>query len=313
MRVIESVELMDIMIIVILLILVGYISKYLKILEEENRTVLNNIVVYIAMPSTIFLTIMKNVSPENLPQFLKLPILIFITFVLCGFIGYIIGKFLKLDKKSLGGLILVCALGNTGFLGYPVIYGFYGSEGLTRAIFCDMGSIFASLLFGTYVGVKFGECHEEKSIIKELLKFPPLITGLLSTLLVFFGFNIHSFPEYLIDTLNYLSNATIPLIMLSLGLSLSPSSARFGVRYGLIASIVRMGVAPLIIFVLSSILLVNGLEKSVLILESAMPSAMMSLVFAVLYKLDVKLVASACFITTVISLVILPIIHGTIS
>jgi predicted permease len=98
--------------------------------------------------------------------------------------------------------------------------------------------------------------------------------------------------------------------MLSLGLSLSPSSAKFGTMYGIIASFVRMVGAPFIVFVLSSVFLISGLEKNVLILESAMPSAMMSLVFAVLYELDIKLVASACFITTVVSLMALPIIHG---
>ena len=302
---------MDIMIIIVLLILTGYLSKFFNILRESDRTILNNIVVYIAMPSTIFLTIMKNVSPVDLPQFLKLPFLIFLTFVICGFIGYLIGRFLKLNRESLGGLILVCALGNTGFLGYPVIYGFYGTEGLTRAIFCDMGSVFASLLIGTYIGIKFGKNkNSDKSVIKELLKFPPLMTGVISITLVFFGLSIGSFPEFFIKTLNYLSNATIPLIMLSLGLSLSPSSAKFGAIYGVIASIVRMGIAPLIVFVLSSIFLIDGLDKNVLILESAMPSAMMSLVFSVLYGLDVKLVASACFITTVVSLMVLPILQS---
>ncbi|MDK2988184.1 MAG: malate permease [Methanothermococcus sp.] len=73
---------------------------------------------------------------------------------------------------------------------------------------------------------------------------------------------------------------------------------------------VRMGIAPLLVFALSTIFLIDGLEKNVLILESAMPSAMMSLVFAVMYELDVKLVASACFITTVVSLFILPLIYS---
>lgn len=301
---------MEIMIIIVLLILTGYLSKYFGILKESDRLTLNNIVVHIAMPSTIFLTIMKNVSPADLPQFLKLPVLIFLTFVICGFIGYLIGRLLKLNKESLGGLILVCALGNTGFLGYPVIYGFYGTEGLTRAIFCDIGSVFASLLFGTYVGLKFGNENSNNSIIYELLKFPPLITGILGIVLVFFGFNVDSFPGFIIKTLGYLSNATIPLIMLSLGLSLSPKSARFGAIYGVIASMVRMGIAPLLVFALSTIFLIDGLEKNVLILESAMPSAMMSLVFAVMYELDVKLVASACFITTVVSLFILPLIYS---
>ena len=307
---------MDIMIIIILLILTGYLSKYLKILKEQDRTVLNNIVVYIAMPSTIFLTIMSNVSPSDLPQYIKLPFLIFITFALCGGIGYIIGNLLKLNKESLGGLILVCGLANTGFLGYPIIYGFYGSEGLSRAIFCDIGGVLTSLLFGTYVGITFGKSNIDKnknvlkSVIKELLKFPPLMTALFSILLISLGISISNIPEFFTTTISYLSNATIPLIMISLGLSLSPSSAKFGIKYGIIATIVRMGIAPLIILGSSIIFSIDGLDKNVLLLESAMPSAMMALVFAVLYNLDVKLVASACFITTVSSFVILPIIYN---
>jgi len=302
---------MDIMIVIVLLILIGYLSKYFGILKENDRIVLNNIVVYIAMPSTIFLTIMKNVSPGDLPIFLKLPFLIFIIFFICGIVGFIIGKLLKLNNQSIGGLILVCALGNTGFLGYPIIYGFYGMEGLTRAIFCDMGSVFASLLIGTYVGITFGvnKNHASTSILREILKFPPLLTGILSIVLIFLGFSIEDFPNYIINTLNYLSNATIPLIMISLGLSLSPSSARFGVLFGIIALIVRMAFAPLLAIVLTTCFSVEGLDKNVVIIQSAMPSAMMSLVFSLLYGLDIKLVASACFITTILSLIILPILN----
>jgi hypothetical protein len=47
-------------------------------------------------------------------------------------------------------------------------------------------------------------------------------------------------------------------------------------------------------------------------MQSAMPSAMMPLVYAVIYDLDVKLVASACFVSTVVSLFALPILYTII-
>jgi len=300
---------MEVMAVIVSLIFIGYISRYLGVLREEDRSVLNKVVVYISMPSTVFLTILKNVSPKELPLFIKLPILIFLIFTICGVIGYILGRCLKLERKSIGGLILVCALGNTGFLGYPVIYGFYGDPGLVRAIFCDMGSVIASLLIGTFVGVTFGEGKEEKNtslyILKELLKFPPFLACILSILCVTLGIGIKDIPAFLVDTLNYLSKATVPLIMISLGLSLSPGST-YTIKYGILALLVRSGVAPLLALLLSLLLSIEGLERKVLILQSAMPSAMMSLVFSLLYRLDVKLVASACFITTISSLVILP-------
>ncbi|MBW9220219.1 AEC family transporter [Methanothermococcus sp. SCGC AD-155-N22] len=239
-------------------------------------------------------------------------------FTLCGIVGYILGRYLKLERRSIGGLILVCALGNTGFLGYPVIYGFYGDPGLVRAIFCDMGSVIASLLIGTFVGITFGESIKEEGntsiyIIKRLLRFPPFIACILSILFIILGIGIEDIPTFLVDTLNYLSKATVPLIMISLGLSLSPSSTKFGIKYGIIALLVRMGVAPLLAAILSMMFLLEGLERNVLILQSAMPSAMMSLVFSLLYRLDIKLVASACFITTITSLVFLPILKGILT
>ncbi|HIP84722.1 MAG TPA: transporter [Methanothermococcus okinawensis] len=307
---------MEIMLVIVSLIFIGYISKYIGILREEDRSVLNNIVVYISMPSTVFLTILKNLSPRELPLFIKLSILIFVIFSLCGVIGYILGRCLKLDRRSIGGLILVCALGNTGFLGYPVIYGFYGDPGLVRAIFCDMGSVIASLLIGTFVGVTFGERKSDNTflyIIGELLRFPPFIACMLSIVSVILGIGIEDIPNFLVDTLSYLSKATVPLIMISLGLSLSPASAKFTIKYGILALLVRLGVAPLLALILSNLFSIEGLERKVLILQSAMPSAMMSLVFSLLYKLDVKLVASACFITTIASLIILPILKKVLT
>ena len=304
---------MEIMFVIISLIFIGYISKYLGILKEGDRSVLNNVVVYIFMPSTVFLTIIKNVSPEELPLFIKLPILIFFIFTLCGILGYVVGRYLRLERKSVGGLILVCALGNTGFLGYPVIYGFYGDPGLVRAIFCDMGSVITSLLIGTFVGITFGEGRREEGstslyIIKKLLTFPPFIACILSILFVILNIGMEDIPTFVVDTLDYLSRATVPLIMISLGLSLSPSSTKFGIKYGILTLLVKMGIAPILALALSMLFFIEGLERNVLILQSAMPSAMMSLVFSLLYRLNVKLVASACFITTITSLVFLPIL-----
>ncbi|AVB77124.1 AEC family transporter [Methanococcus maripaludis] len=298
---------MEIMYVIVFLILIGYISRHFKILDEKDRMVLNKIVIYIAMPATIFLQLLTNVTPSDLPEFMKLPIIIFISTAACALLAYIVGKRLKLDNKSLGGFVLVASIGNTGFLGYPVILGFYGEQGLLRAIFCDMSAIFCSMLLGTYIGVKLSGA--KKSILKEVFTFPPLFTGIFTLILVLLHVNLSIFPEFFTKSLEYMSSATIPLIMLSLGLSLSPKAAKFGIFYGILASIFRMVISPLVAFPISESILSNQLDKQVTIMQSAMPSAMMPLVYAVIYDLDVKLVASACFVSTVVSLFALPILY----
>lgn len=106
---------MEIMYVIVFLILIGYISRHFKILDEKDRMVLNKIVIYIAMPATIFLQLLTNVAPSDLPEFMKLPIIIFISTAACALLAYIAGKRLKLDNKSLGGFVLVASIGNTGF------------------------------------------------------------------------------------------------------------------------------------------------------------------------------------------------------
>ncbi|ENN96545.1 auxin efflux carrier [Methanocaldococcus villosus KIN24-T80] len=294
---------METVLIIISLVLIGYILKFFNILKESDRRILNNIVIYIAMPSTIFLSILKNLSKSEVIIFLKLPIALFFSFLMCGIISYFLGKFLNLDNKKLGSLILISMLGNTGFLGYPVVLNLFGDEGLVRAIFCDLGSVFITMLVGSYVGVKFGKGG--RNVIREVLTFPPLITAIFSIILVLFNFKLTYLPNFLLKTINYLSSTTVPLIMLSLGISLSPNAMRFGIFFGILASIFRFLIAPAFSLSISELLNIKGLERDVLLVESSMPSAMMSLVLGSLYDLDVKIISSAIFITTVLSLFII--------
>ncbi|NPA63102.1 MAG: transporter [Methanococci archaeon] len=296
---------MDVVLIVLILILTGYILKIFNILKEEDAKTLNSVVIYATMPSTIFLTILKNVAPSQIFEFLKLPIIIFVSCFIVGILAFITGKYIfKLENNKLGSLILVSMLGNTGFLGYPVILGMFGYSGLARAIFCDLGGVFATMLLGTYIGIRFGK-GKGKNVLKEMIKFPPLITGIFTIILAFFGFKLSYLPNFILKSLNYLSSATVPLIMMSLGLSLSPRALKFGVFWGIVASTFRFLVSPSIAFTLSDIFNVCGLDRKVVLVESSMPSAMMTLVLGTLYELDVKMIASSIFITTVLSFIVI--------
>ncbi len=295
---------MEVILEIIILILSGYFLKVLNILKEEDSKVLSRVVIYLTMPSTIFLVILKNLNPCQISSFLKLMVIIILTFSLCGLLAYILGRFIKLDKKSLGGLILVCMLANTGFLGYPIILGMFGEHGLVRAIFCDMVSVFITMVLGSYVGIKFGS-GEGKNVFVEMIKFPPLVTGVLSILLVIIGFKLSYLPNFILKSINYLSSATVPCIMISLGLSLSPRAIQYSLSISGLACLFRFLLSPTFAYLFSIIFGVYGLDRDVLIIESSMPSAMMSFVLGTIYNLNTKIISSAIFITTVMSFFVL--------
>lgn len=125
-------------------------------------------------------------------------------------------------------------------------------------------------------------------------------------------FNIFNIPlGYVLEnSLEYLANSAIPLIMLSLGLTISFKDVRSYLFDTVFISFSRLILAPLILYGILVSCGFNSLMLQVSVLQSAMPTAMNSLVLAITYDLDVELVSSVIFVTTILSLITLPLIIG---
>ncbi len=219
--------------------------------------------------------------------------------VVSGLIAYLYSKIMKYPKKTLWGIVSASTLFNSGFIGYPVVLGVFGFAGLERAIFFDTGSsVVLFISFGILFSVLFGAKHLNE-IIKDAVFFPALWAVILGILFNSLQLNIGSLPNQIINTL---SGAAIPLIMISLGLSLDPSGLKNHLKDAAIVSTIKLIIAPLIAIVVVTILGFNVLNGKVTIAEAAMPSAMLALVLAITYKLDVKLVSACVFLSTILSM-----------
>jgi len=156
---------MDIIFVIIFLILLGWGLKNIGILSEKDKIVLNNAVIYAGIPALVLNSMLRNVQAGELLSFFKLTIFILTVSIVGALLAYVIGKkILKLPQKSLAAFILVSACSNTAFMGFPIITGFYGAEGFTRAIFCDVASLFLVVGLATYLGSKVS--GQKVSVIK---------------------------------------------------------------------------------------------------------------------------------------------------
>lgn len=287
---------------IILMVLLGYILRRWEILKAEDAASLNKIVVNVAIPSMIFLA-MYTANLSVLPSLIPIPLVCILVAIITAIIAYIWTRLKKFPKKTRWSIILPSAMLNSGFLGYPISLGIFGTDGLIRAIFYDTGSIIVFIMFGIILIFIFGGRYQD--IVKIALIFPPLwgiILGLMA--------NYLSLPlDFIIeDVMKYLAGAAIPLIMISLGLSLEFKGIKENFESAAMVSVVRLILSPVLAFLIVLILGISGLERSVTILEAAMPSAMLSVVLAIKYNLNVKLTASCVFLSTILSLLTLPII-----
>lgn len=285
---------------IIIMICLGYFLKRIDFLSEKDIDPFNKIVMYILMPCMIFHAIFT-ADISLIPKLGILPFIILASSFATGIISYFILKQLKLDDKKLWSVLVTVMIANTAFMGYPVTLGIYGQAGFLRAIFCDMATLCIFLLLSFVLILKFGGTI--KTAFKKIALFPPVWAVVLG--LCFNWLNI-PIGSVLDNTVNYLGQGAIPLIMVTLGLSIDFSALARSKSMIVFTSIMKLAFFPIVAFLIVNYLGLVDLQYQVAIVEAAMPSGMMSLLLSITYKLDYELTSDCILINTVISLITLP-------
>ena len=287
---------------IILMIGLGFFLKRIDFLSENDIDPFNKIVMYILMPCMIFHAI-YSADFSLLSKLGILPFVILISSLVTGVISYFILRQLKLDDITLWSVLVTVMIANTAFMGYPVTLGIFGEDGFLRAIFCDMATLCIFLILSFILIMKFG--GTAKTAVKKITFFPPLWAVILGICFNFFNIPI---GPVLDNTINYLGQGAIPLIMIALGLSIDFSALRRSKSMTVFTSIMKLAVFPFIAFIVATKIGLVDLQYQVSIVEAAMPSGMLSLLLSITYKLDYELTSDCILINTVISLITLPLI-----
>ncbi len=287
---------------IVLMIGLGYFLKRIDFLSSKDIDPFNRIVMYILLPCMIFHAL-YNADLSLIPKLGILPFVILFSSLITGIVSYIILKQFNLDDKKLWSVLVTVMIANTAFMGYPVTLGIYGQDGFLRAIFCDIATLITFLSLSFVLTLKFG--GSVKKSIKKIALFPPLWAVILGIILNVLNIPIGSVLE---NTINYLGQGAIPLIMIALGLSIDLSAISRSKSMIAFTSVMKLLFFPFIAFLFASQIGLINLEHTISIVEAAMPSGMMSLLLAISYNLDYELTSDCILINTVISLITLPLI-----
>ena len=151
---------------------------------------LNQFVIYVSLPALALYYIPK----IEISTALLYPLgIAWLGFGISFIFFYSLGKYLGWSNKLMGCLILTAGLGNTSFVGFPVVEALYGSKGIETAIIIDQpGSFVVMATLGILVATMFSRgTSNPQSILTKILLFPPFIAFLVAVFLIgFFGFVI---------------------------------------------------------------------------------------------------------------------------
>ena len=188
---------------------------------------------------------------------------------------------------------------NTGNMGLPICLFAYGSQGLGVSASISALIILAHFTLGIFLA-------DRKFNINVILKNPPFYAIIISVILLYFKVEVPLFVE---NTTFLLMYATIFLILMSLGISLTRFKV-FSFKKALISSIGRVILGPLVGFLLIKYFNLEGFAAGVLLIQCSMPSAVLNYLVASIYspKKIVDSVASTIVVSTVMSFITVPIV-----
>jgi len=205
-----------------------------------------------------------------------------------------------------GAVILAATFPNATYLGLPVLEAAFGPWARSVAIQYDLFAC-TPLLFtlGVMIAARYGTAEAPvRSTTAELLRIPALWAALAASLLNVGGVPIPSLVDGL---LGLLERGVVPLMLFSLGLSLEWNRAQRRNLASVIPVIVlRLVLLPALAVAFTGLIGLSGELRAAVVLETAMPSMVLGIVFCDRFNLDVSLYAAAVTVTTALSLVTLP-------
>jgi len=275
---------------IILVVLIGFFWNVYN--KDFNPQAIIKLVANIGLPALIY----ESITKSNLT--LNIYLVIFLSAVLVLFLGFIFGYvFIKILKLPSTKIITPLMHPNSGNMGLPLCLLAFGNEGLALA------AAFASIIMVSHFTVNTAISSGNFSI-KNIFLSPALIALTTSMLILFYKIPI---PKFLDNVAHILSGITIPLVLLSLGISLGKINIK-SIQRGLSLGIYKLIAGPLIGLIVVYLLQLEELTAKIVILQSSMPSAILTYLIASQNKAYENEIGSSVFFSTIFSAISLPII-----
>lgn len=252
-------------------LLAGYILQKLSLLPDKTGPLLNKHVVNVAVPAMVLL----HVPSLTLDSTLWVPLITpWAMLILSALLVLLLSRLCNWSREVTGALMVVVPLGNTSFLGFPIIESFYGAEGLVYAVLYDqLGSFIGLALYATFVASWYASDSNSKSysvatLALRILRFPPFIALLAATAMLFSG---TQYPLTIERLIGLLALTLVPVVMIAVGLQLRLSIPRQDISPFIASLSIKLILMPLLALGFMLLTGLEGLAVKVSLLEAAMP------------------------------------------
>lgn len=270
--------------VVVLSFVAGVLLRRSPRCPADAHRALNAFIIDIALPAVVLRAIPR-LSPDL--SLLAAAVMPWLVFAMAGTLIWQIGRWRRWSVPTRAALILTAGLGNTSFVGFPMVEALLGREHLPVAVVIDqLGSFFVLSLPGIALAQFWsGQATDPKALLLRILKFPPFVALLIGVAIWPWGW-----PQVLDTTLGRIGDTLTPLAMASVGLQLKLGDLRARAGELSVGLLVKLVLAPLL--AVACYVPLFGLTDTtrVVVLEAAMGPMVSAGIVAQERNLDPELV-----------------------
>ena len=288
------------------IVIVGYMAGKLGYMGGEFDRKLSSLVINWTCPALILSSAMTGDLPDR--RFI-LPLLAIsvVTYLVLTGVAFWLPRFLTRRKDDEGVVGFAMMFGNVGFMGYPVVASIFGHEAVFYAAVLNVVNTFAVFTVGTILVTGKGEV-EGPHFQKKVLYSTPMLSAYLTMLIV--ALEIDNIPACISQPLTMIGDITVPAALLIIGSSMSqlPLRALMGNATVYITTVMRLVVVPVAMYFLCLLLGFDPYVVNINTVVIAMPVATYGTILCLKYNRDTSLMAEVTFITTLLSMITIPLL-----
>lgn len=293
-----------------LLLIVGFAAQKLRAVPEESQAVLTKLIVNVTMPAMILSSVLANDDLPGLGTILELLGVSLAFYAVSILLAFALVRVLRVRVEERGVYACMLIFTNTGFIGYPVVRAIFGE---TAVFYTAVYTIpFNAILFtlGVWLLCRDAACQgisaNHRFSGKDLVS-PALVACLLAVVIALTGFKT---PEFLTECVGMLGDITTPGSLLVIGFMIAkqPLKQMLGsVRIYLMTAL-RLVILPVLIFLLFRMVIHDELILGITIVMAGMPCATAIPMFCGEYGGTETTAVQGVFITTLLSMVTIPLL-----
>jgi len=287
----------------IVLAIAGYILRKIKILDSQVLNGFSGTLVYVALPSLLYVSFVKDINMDIFSDFTEAVILTGAVYIFLAGISTFV--FRKKRTKEVQIVKLSIVFSNCAFVGIPIVSSLYGKEGI---IYTSIFILFYNIFIWTYAIKVLNADKDSKGNTIKILKNPGVAAIIFGFLTALSGYEI---PYVIIRPIEVLGGLTTPLAMIIVGALFAgkPFKRTFFDKYINLVSFTRLILIPAFLIFLFKALGFSGTHINVIVILSAMPVATAVAIFAEEFDATPVFAAGVVGHLTIISIITIPVFY----